>query len=74
MVSSKNSELFMNFKYNKENIDLSESIGTNMEESSSESGAGGKKKKKLFEYIIHLTFLKLLLLSFSNAAKLKAYQ
>ena len=50
LVSSKNSELFMNFKYNKENIDLSESIGTNMEESSSESGAGGRKKKIIRVY------------------------
>lgn len=48
LVSSKNSEAILNFKYNnKDNFDLSESVGTNMEESSSESGTGSGRKKNI---------------------------
>lgn len=66
LVSSKNSEAILNFRYNnKDNFDLSESVGTNMEESSSESGTGSGRKKNIrvensfnvFEIII-VEFLK----------------
>ena len=44
--SSRNNKLYMNFKYKKKNEDMSESLGTNMEESSSEFPSRRRKKKK----------------------------
>lgn len=84
MKRNKNSGMMLNFKYNDKNdIDLNESIGTNMEEYSSDSGRPKKKKNykvendyNIFEIII-TQFFKCCMctdMKLKNDANEKAYE